>query len=241
MHKVLIFENDQNQGNLLFSSIHNQYPSWDIISVKKLTDARRLINDSVYTGLFSFFLIDIVYDETKNLANGETDGFILARQIRNISSYYLTPILFTNNESQKIQYALSNFHCYSYFVKPYKIHDILYEIKQMLVTNQLTTKFEITDINRISYMLNIDDILYIEASGHIMLIHCAKITIQTRMHNMDSFTALLSPFFARIHKKYLINKSRITSIDYLNNYITINNTSLPLGRNYKNLLTRQLV
>ena len=136
MQKVLIVEDDTIQLNMLYQTIHDAYPSWNIFCVSDYAAADRLILDSLQkSASFTLFLLDIQL--TKDIGN--RDGFFLAKEIRQHSAYYQTPILFLTAVSDENYFALSNFHCYNYISKPYTDADIRYQLQQMLMTGYLHT------------------------------------------------------------------------------------------------------
>ena len=76
MQKVLIVEDDTIQLNMLYQTIHDAYPSWNIFCVSDYAAADRLILDSLQkSASFTLFLLDIQL--TKDIGN--RDGFFLAK------------------------------------------------------------------------------------------------------------------------------------------------------------------
>lgn len=88
------------------------------------------------------------------------------------------------------------------------------------------------------YKLELDDILYAEASGNYTKIVTAQFSIMPSM----TFTALeqllSDKSFIRIHRSFIINKRKITHIE--GNRVFINNAEIPIGSNYKDNLLKEL-
>ncbi|MBZ0097725.1 MAG: LytTR family DNA-binding domain-containing protein [Taibaiella sp.] len=81
------------------------------------------------------------------------------------------------------------------------------------------------------YKLQFEDVLYAEASGNYTKI----VTTQNTLVPAMTFTAveelLSAPAFIRVHRSFIINKSKISHIE--GNRVYINGTEIPVGSNYK--------
>ena len=133
MQHILIVEDNNEQLNMLVSTIKNSYPSWVIDYASSYDEAVILIQRSVEEHPFNLFLLDIQLAEDSS----DRGGFLLAKEIRNIPNYYRTSILFLTSVHEASSFALSNFHCYNYITKPYTGIDILNQLEQMLLTGYL--------------------------------------------------------------------------------------------------------
>lgn len=83
------------------------------------------------------------------------------------------------------------------------------------------------------YVVPINDIMFFESK-------CKKIYINTISQEFSYYDTLstlentLSEKFIRVHKGYIVNIDNISSIDYNQNYITMNNGIIvPISRTYK--------
>lgn len=79
--------------------------------------------------------------------------------------------------------------------------------------------------------IEFSDILYIEANGNNSTIHLqgTKLLVSYSLTEIESF--LPHSIFLRIHRSYIINKQHISTLT--GNTITVGETMLPIGRNYK--------
>lgn len=81
------------------------------------------------------------------------------------------------------------------------------------------------------FKISFDDMLYAEASGNYTKI----ITVQNTLLPAMSFTAVeaLLPAgkFIRVHRSFIISKSKISHIE--GNRVYVNGTEIPIGNNYK--------
>jgi len=88
------------------------------------------------------------------------------------------------------------------------------------------------------YKLNHHDLLYAEAQGNYTRIVTIGNTLMPKMP-FSSFGELLpSSSFLRVHRSFIINKSKIGHIE--GNRLFINNTEIPIGSNYKDQLMKEL-
>ena len=161
-------------------------------------------------------------------------GFELAKSIRACSVYFKTPILFLTSFQNKTNFALSTFHCYNFIVKPYSADDILFEIKQMLLTGFLSNNcIMITDTYRITRRILLSDILYIEVSSHLLILHTKNGNVNTRDLTMSEIQQQLSENFVRCHRKFIVNLKYVDNYDRNNRYIHMKTITLPVSRGYK--------
>ena len=229
MNKVLILEDEQEQIKELSTIISSNFDDWDLYGVTNVSDAKKIIDKSNEEGLFDLFFLDIKLSEDEN----DKGGFEVAAYIRDNSNYYKTPILFITAIMGDINYALANYHCYSFIVKPYTKQDILFQIEQMMLTRYIENKIVISDINRVKYCVNCDDILYLESKGHIKNVYTVNGVIRTRMHSLKDFAKKLGKRFFQCHKCYMINEKHIKNVDFSNCIILLNENPVPIGRSFK--------
>ena len=88
------------------------------------------------------------------------------------------------------------------------------------------------------YKVLYDDLLYAEASGNYTKVVTRQRTIMPTI-TFSGFEELLpANMFIRVHRSFIINKTRITHIE--GNRAFINNAEIPIGSNYKDNFLRQL-
>ncbi|OQP61151.1 DNA-binding response regulator [Niastella vici] len=81
------------------------------------------------------------------------------------------------------------------------------------------------------YKLHYNDILLAEAKGNYTKVVCANTTLLPNM-SFSSFESLLpAGLFIRVHRSFIINKSKITHIE--GNTVYIQKTAVPIGVNFK--------
>ncbi len=169
-------------------------------------------------------------------------GYELAKEIRELSEYKLTPIVFISAFHSIEMEAYRNVHCYSFIYKPFAKDDIrkvFQEIKTGLISSKDNKMIKFKE-KEFTYLINQEDIIYIEAKNR-------KVFVKTQ-NEMAVFSYIpiagiiqqLSKDFVQCHKSYIINKSYIKRIDKLNSGVDLNNSDqmIPVGRKYKDELWR---
>lgn len=238
MHNVLIVEDDSEQNKKLYESIHNAYPDWHVSSAYNFEDAKEMLEKSIVTNnYFSIFLLDVqLKDDFCDFG-----GFVLANEIRSQKAYYTVPILFLTSVSEKMGYALSNFHCYNYITKPYSSDDVIYQIQQMMLTGFLeANSIIITDTNRIRHRIVQKDIYYVESKSHMVILETANGSISSREIKFSSLHEILTGDFIQCHKKYIVNVNHINNYDKQNRFLKLGVHSIPVSRTYKEQLENLL-
>jgi DNA-binding LytR/AlgR family response regulator len=88
------------------------------------------------------------------------------------------------------------------------------------------------------YKILHDDLLYAEAQGNntkVVTVHQTLLPAMT----FSGFEELLpKPYFLRVHRSFIVNKSKITHIE--GNRIFIHNTEIPVGSNYREAFLKEL-
>ena len=83
-------------------------------------------------------------------------------------------------------------------------------------------------------MIDINDIIYIQASGHYSERHLTDGAIQLHDKNLERLLLILPPTFQRVHKSYAVDLQQIKTLKKLggSNYsLELNNReNIPLGR-----------
>jgi len=97
--------------------------------------------------------------------------------------------------------------------------------------NDETTKRIFLRQNKSYIQVDVDSILYIEASGNYTKIITTAETITIREKISDMLESLSSDDFVQVHKSFVIAKKHIKSIE--GNRIHIGDNTVPIGKMYK--------
>jgi DNA-binding LytR/AlgR family response regulator len=81
------------------------------------------------------------------------------------------------------------------------------------------------------YKLNYDDILFAEAKGNFVKIVTSNNSIMPGITFSSFEEMLLKEIFIRVHRSFIVNKSKISHIE--GNRVLIDKTEIPIGSNYK--------
>lgn len=143
------------------------------------------------------------------------------------------------------QYALDGYELdiIDYLLKPFALHRFLkavqkakdfYEMKTQ-PGNALQPSYIFIKSEKRIEKVELNDILYAEVSGNYLTI-CTdrkKIVAYLTMKSLEN--QLPASDFIKIHQSFLVNRSRIESIE--GNELTVGTKSLPISRNYRDSLT----
>ena len=113
MANIMIVEDNPNIALGLETIIKSINIDMEITITGYAKEALEKANSKTY----ELFLLDIqLYDYS---------GFELAKKIRNINKYKLTPIVFITAIPTKELLAFKEIHCYDYIVKPFTEKEVL--------------------------------------------------------------------------------------------------------------------
>ena len=181
---------------------------------------------------YSMFLLDI---QLKDYS-----GFDLAKEIRDIDKYKLTPIVFITAIPTRELVAFKEIHCYDYIIKPFKEGEVK-KILETLINFGIETE-EDTYIKlkqkEYSYLINEDEIIYIESINKRLLIVTINEEISVSTYTLKQLVDKLGKNFVRCHRGYIININFIEKIHKTENdvYLKRVKTPIPIGRKYKDYL-----
>jgi len=94
------------------------------------------------------------------------------------------------------------------------------------------------NVDKRQVKVNLEDILFIESLKEYVKIHTPEKYLVTKLQIGEFESLLAAPYFLRIHKSYIINLDKVTA--YSANQIEIGSHQLPIGRTYKELITKYL-
>jgi len=129
-----------------------------------------------------------------------------------------------------------------YLLKPFSFERFLKAVNKVmssndtlktvaLNTNSITTNQIFLRQNKSYIQVNIDTILFIEASGNYTKVITTNNTISTREKISDMIHNLPSEDFLQVHKSFAVAKTHISSIE--GNRIHIGDYTIPIGKLYK--------
>jgi two-component system LytT family response regulator len=156
-------------------------------------------------------------------------------------------IVFTTSYKEYALEAFEN-NIFDYLLKPVSYERFLrcmQKVKSELVlklkpeNKELNSFFVKTEVRGKLIRILIDDILYIESKLNYIHIHINKENIKTYLTIHELMEKLPKDQFIRIHRSFIINTHRITSIE--NGQVKLDKqVSIPLGRSYHDHFFQQI-
>jgi DNA-binding LytR/AlgR family response regulator len=143
------------------------------------------------------------------------------------------------------QYALDGYELdiIDYLLKPFALHRFLkavqkakdfYDMKTQSGGTPSSSYIFIKGEKRIE-KVELSDILYAEVLGNYLTIHTDRKTIVAYLTMKSLQSQLPSTGFIKIHQSFLVNCSKIESIE--GNDLMVGTKSLPISRNYRESVT----
>ncbi len=172
--------------------------------------------------------VDLVLLDIK-LTGGEK-GTNLGKRIRKeklpIKIVYLTGFADKANISEIMETKPELF-----LIKPFHSSVLIANIQLVFKKTYFDKELEFTDKKKVFRFL-IKDILYIQSDGNYIKIYCNNspmIVLREQLRYVEQ--QIKSHDFLRVHQRFLINTSWVTTVN--KNYIYIDNTRIPISNPYK--------
>ena len=226
MVKIIIIEDELYIRKELEEIIREIDVNVEIFQTGSVVDAWDIIEKNH----IDIFLIDI------QLEDG--NGYELAKRIRTIDRYKLNHMVFITAVPSHAMMAYENIHCYSYTLKPIdrsRLHEQLYTLIKFGTKHVEKEEHRLeVDLKSCKYMVNIEDIIYLEAINQKKYLKTTKDYIEIKKTTMTGMMEKLPEFFIRCHKSFIINTKMIEYVDKVTKSVKINGLDemIPIGRKY---------
>ena len=181
---------------------------------------------------------------------GDKNGITVAKEIKHLD----IPVLFITSYRDELHYQQARkTNLIGFLVKPiedftlktainFAIQNLAHYASANIQVNKI---FPFKDqlffkYNGVFKKINIPAISYIEANGNYCTIfwNNKKIITTIRLNELES---MLEDYgFFRIHRKYIINLTKVTSFNYSTNTLNMEELELPISRSKKVVLKRQM-
>jgi DNA-binding LytR/AlgR family response regulator len=145
------------------------------------------------------------------------------------------------------EYALEGYelNVIDYLLKPIEFSRFLMAVNKLTVDERSTNRVVTDEANKKDYLfVNIkkrrvkiifSEILYIEGMKEYVKIYTAKDKYIITKTQIGQINELLNGEFVRIHRSYIVARSKVTSYNLAE--VSIGTIVLPVGTNYKDILT----
>lgn len=226
MIRIMIVEDDINIAKGIETIIKEKHHGVEVkitgYSAKALKYARK--------EKFDMFLLDIELLDYS--------GIELAKKLRNIDQYKLTPIVFITSIPTEELLAFKKIHCYDYIVKPFEKEDLLITVDTLLnygIKAEIKEKYVTFDLKDFSYRVKLNDLIYLESIQRKIKAVTISEDILLTGYKLYSIKDKLNDSFIQCHKSFIVNSNYISKVDKANELIELRDTDMqiPIGRKYK--------
>ncbi len=233
--KLLVVEDDVHIQKLITSCIHDIDDAIQIHITDSSVGALRIAEEND----IDIFLLDIQLTDYK--------GTQLAKQLREMTQYRYTPMIFVTALANEELNAYREIKCYSFLIKPFTKE----ELKQTIIDaiqyrNHFGEPKKTVRIEQKSHIFEYDlkDIVYVESFGKKMALHLrtAQQGVSTEMISGYTLKGMLELLdddgFIQCHKSYIVNKSWIVQISKAESAIVLKGVqqSIPIGNKFRDAL-----
>lgn len=233
MIKILIVEDDITQITGLKNIISEVINDCLIDMAQTYDNAMEYINTHKD---YDIFLLDISLCEN---ADAPT-GLNLGKHIRTLKAYNSTPIIFITSLNDKMGHAINSIHCYSYLVKPYTHNEVANALTDIIDSSMIKEKpILLKNPDGVRFKVYPSKIFYITPQDHGISVTYDSGNFTTRQFTLETIINELPENFYRCHRKYIVNTNYISNYDKVTSMIQIKNTSIPIGRTYKQNFERR--
>lgn len=153
------------------------------------------------------------------------DGFTLARRIREIPAYMLSPILFVTGHSRNPMRIFREVHCYDYIVKPFSLKELRAKVEDLLVRLEWMKNIEPKKPQRLVpfeteselFLLPVERIRFLEAHHGGCRIHLDNQELWTpRMSISEVIWSVDEWFVVQCYRSFAVNVKHIQAIEKIN-------------------------
>lgn len=230
--KILVVEDDVHIQELIVSCIHEVDETIQTFTSTSSVDALQIAKEN----LIDIFLLDIQLTDYK--------GTQLAKELRAMSQYQYTPMIFATALANEELNAYREIKCYSFLIKPFTKEEVKQVLSEAIQYHeQFGEPTKTIRIEQKSHIFEYDlkDIVYIESFRKKMTLHLYTgqngITPETISgYTLKGMLELINDDgFIQAHKSYLINKQFVTQIDKVAGLIYLKGVQqpIPIGNKFR--------
>ena len=228
----MILEDNETQLEMLSQIVRKMSPDIYVYALTNVEEAYRVVMEHT----IDCFFVDIILNPTQK---GDTSGAKFVQDIRKISKYYTTPVLFITSLEDPENYAYKDLHCFDYIEKPFKEERIKANIQKVLQIPAVREEDKSLLFRKdgILYPVRCEEIYYIQNRNHVQYIHLSDDTVFEVKYR--SCQAILSEADSnnlfQCSRNIIVNRQHIYNVDLVNNCITLkgNGGCLPIGITFK--------
>lgn len=222
--KVLILEDNKTHMDALCKILRDLQKDTQVFCTADAGEAFQI----ALKQHIQLFLVDIVLDTRKP---GDVSGLRFAKEIRGVSKYKFTPLIFITSLEDPKLYSYSQLHCYGYIEKPFSVAQVRDTILGALEfpVKADDDKYAYFRKDGIIYSICIKDIVYIESGRRKVVIHCVRDKLEIPYKTSEEIlNELDSDSFIQCSRYHIINRKYIEQIDYTNRFIKMRYVDSPV-------------
>lgn len=216
-HNVLIVEDKVFYRDAINTIIKEMDLDVEIYLAKNIEEAYQVVAHR----RIHLFLLDIILDSNDS---GDVSGLHFAEQLREMSKYKYTPIIFITSLEDPKLYTYSELHCYEFIEKPFsvpRVRDTILRALEIPVVNDDNRRVYFRK-DGIIYSKHLKEIVFIESTRRKIVIHCIDDELEIPYKTTDEILRELdSETFVQCSRYTIINRNYIKHIDYTNRYIKL--------------------
>jgi len=212
LYSIILVEDDYMQREILKTMILSTY---EFIKIYE-ADSENSALDIIEKNDINMFLIDISLKESS--------GLDLAMNIRRITKYEFSQLVFLTTHVDYMLQAFKQIHCYDYILKPYN-KDEVQSMLSKLINKELNNENDNSDEdkelvikirNSIFVIVKIYEILFIEVKGRDCEVNTVcGIYIYSNITLKKILALMNCEYIVQSHKAFVINKNYIFKIEKL--------------------------
>lgn len=216
MKKVLILEDQKDTRDALTKIVKEIDDNAIVYALSSEKEAYYIAMEKT----IDLFLIDIILHPGKK--EGDKSGADFAQNIRTVSKYQFTPIIFLTSLYDSKLHMYSSLHCYKFIEKPFDYGEV-----RAVISEAIRYRTEDGKDRRIFFRrkglleaIAIQDIIYAQSVGHELLVVTTEErteipykTCKTMLEELDSED------FLQCNRKTIVNQNFIKSVDTVNRYV----------------------
>lgn len=222
--KILIIEDNKAHMQALNEIIQNLHRDIQVYCAYDVKTAYQLALENH----IHLFLIDIILNTQKS---GDVSGLSFAKEIRGITKYKFTPLVFITSLEDPKLYSYSQLHCFGYIEKPFSVAQVRDTILGALEypVKEDDDRYVYFRKEGIVYSKYIKDIIYIESSRRKIKIYCTNDELEIPYKTCEEILQELdSESFIQCSRYCIINRKYIEQIDYTNRFIKLKHIDKPV-------------
>ena len=196
MARIMIVEDEANIAKGLDSIVKSIKSDIETTITGYAEEALEKATDKSY----DMFLLDI---QLKDYS-----GFELAKELRDIAKYKLTPIVFITAIPTRELLAFKEIHCYDYIIKPFNKEEVKKTISTIInygIKQEIKEEYISFDQKDYTYRVKLDEIIYLESA--LRKIKVVTIKEEIKVTNITLYAILdrLPDNFIRCHRGFIVN------------------------------------